>query len=177
MTQSGPPRCVERPGSLHRSHWEGMEGGGFLPEPAETLPARGEAGASPPAAWQDVQQQQRPGQHQQWRQQPPGSRRRPPPPPASQRQQQQPKQRPGVYRPPPPDDAGPGAAPDPGLLEEHPEAGGGCSRCSSLSFNAEWLRAFGVVLCNACRREEPLIAKVRGQSAVRVVAGGGWLAA
>ncbi|KAL4448613.1 hypothetical protein ABPG75_005832 [Micractinium tetrahymenae] len=42
-----------------------------------------------------------------------------------------------------------------GLLE----AQGGCSRCPSLSFNSEWLRAFGVVLCNECKRAERLITK------------------
>lgn len=84
--------------------------------------------------------------------------------PATQHQQQpqpqQPQQRrPGVYLPPPPP-AGSMAAPDPGLLEDHPEAGGGCSRCTSLTFNSEWLRAFGVVLCNQCKQAEALISKV-----------------
>lgn len=50
-----------------------------------------------------------------------------------------------------------------GLLEAH----GGCSRCPSLSFNSEWLHAFGVVLCNECKRAERLISKVRGWQGVR----------
>lgn len=41
------------------------------------------------------------------------------------------------------------------------EAQGGCSRCPSLSFRSDWLKAFGVVLCNACSKEERLISKVR----------------
>ncbi len=41
------------------------------------------------------------------------------------------------------------------------EAQGGCSRCPSLSFRSDWLKAFGVVLCNTCSKEERLISKVR----------------
>ncbi|GAB4817316.1 hypothetical protein N2152v2_004362 [Parachlorella kessleri] len=35
----------------------------------------------------------------------------------------------------------------------------GCTRCSSLTWNQEWLEAFGVRLCNQCKREEPLVSK------------------
>ncbi len=60
-----------------------------------------------------------------------------------------------------------GTAAPPGRFADGPpdnegllEAQGGCSRCPSLSFNSEWLRAFGVVLCNECKRSERLISKV-----------------
>lgn len=60
-----------------------------------------------------------------------------------------------------------GSAVPPGRFADGPpdnegllEAQGGCSRCPSLSFNSEWLRAFGVVLCNECKRSERLISKV-----------------
>lgn len=47
-------------------------------------------------------------------------------------------------------------------VDQYPEAtDGGCSRCDSLSFNAEWLRAFAVTLCSQCKRQESLISKVR----------------
>lgn len=47
-------------------------------------------------------------------------------------------------------------------VDQYPEAtGGGCSRCDSLSFNAEWFRAFGVTLCSQCKRQESLVSKVR----------------
>ena len=36
---------------------------------------------------------------------------------------------------------------------------GGCQVCGSLTFSQEWFDVFGVVLCNACRREEQLISK------------------
>ena len=63
----------------------------------------------------------------------------------------------------PPPRAATAAGPlDAAHLEEQPEALGGCSRCPSLSFNSEWHRAFGVVLCNQCRRQEGLISKVCG---------------
>ncbi|KAL4424623.1 hypothetical protein ABPG77_002241 [Micractinium sp. CCAP 211/92] len=59
-----------------------------------------------------------------------------------------------------------GTAAPPGRFADGPpdnegllEAQGGCSRCPSLSFNSEWLRAFGVVLCNECKRSERLISK------------------
>lgn len=39
----------------------------------------------------------------------------------------------------------------------------GCSNCASPSFNHEWYTAFGVTLCNACRRDEELIAKGTAQ--------------
>lgn len=35
----------------------------------------------------------------------------------------------------------------------------GCSRCTSLSFSEEFRSVFGVLLCNACRRQEKLISK------------------
>ena len=77
---------------------------------------------------------------------------------ASASQQQQQQQR-GQAHPPP--RAATVAGPlDAAHLEEQPEALGGCSRCPSLSFNSEWHRAFGVVLCNQCRRQEGLISKV-----------------
>lgn len=41
------------------------------------------------------------------------------------------------------------------------EAQGGCSRCPSLTFRSDWLKAFGVVLCNSCSKAERLISKVR----------------
>ncbi|KAL6783878.1 XPA1 [Auxenochlorella protothecoides x Auxenochlorella symbiontica] len=46
-------------------------------------------------------------------------------------------------RPPPPDSV----------------AASGCSRCTSLSFNQEWLAAFHVALCNTCRQNEKLVSK------------------
>lgn len=65
-------------------------------------------------------------------------------------------------RQPPPGGAGPSGQP-----YAHPddvfddEGRWGCSQCASLTFNAEWHKAFGVVLCNACKRNEELISKVR----------------
>lgn len=41
-------------------------------------------------------------------------------------------------------------------------AASGCSRCTSLSFNQEWLAAFHVALCNTCRQNEKLVSKVSG---------------
>lgn len=41
------------------------------------------------------------------------------------------------------------------------EVQGGCSRCPSLTFRSDWLKAFGVVLCNSCSKAERLISKVR----------------
>lgn len=47
---------------------------------------------------------------------------------------------------------------------EHAEArASGCASCSSLSFNQDWLAAFGVPLCNSCRMNEKLISKARGK--------------
>ena len=36
----------------------------------------------------------------------------------------------------------------------------GCQGCDSLTFNNDWLKAFGVALCNNCRSREQLISKV-----------------
>lgn len=47
------------------------------------------------------------------------------------------------------------------------EAQGGCSRCPSLTFRSDWLKAFGVVLCNSCAKAERLISKVRAAAAGR----------
>ena len=77
--------------------------------------------------------------------------------PAPAWQQQEPARRAAAPPPPPPPRF---VAPPAALPKEHPEAHGGCSRCPSLTFNAEWLRTFGVVLCNQCRRGEQLISKV-----------------
>ncbi|KAG2488414.1 hypothetical protein HYH03_013098 [Edaphochlamys debaryana] len=39
-------------------------------------------------------------------------------------------------------------------------AGGtACEHCGSLSFSNEWYQAFGVLLCNQCKRDEALISK------------------
>ena len=38
----------------------------------------------------------------------------------------------------------------------------GCSRCTSLSYNQEYYKAFGVLLCNSCKRDEKLVSKVGG---------------
>ena len=38
--------------------------------------------------------------------------------------------------------------------------GSGCSKCTSLSYSDEYFKAFGVFLCNQCRRSEKLISKV-----------------
>lgn len=35
----------------------------------------------------------------------------------------------------------------------------GCSKCSSLSYSEEFFKAFNVMLCNGCRRNEKLISK------------------
>ncbi|EFJ45434.1 hypothetical protein VOLCADRAFT_94294 [Volvox carteri f. nagariensis] len=35
----------------------------------------------------------------------------------------------------------------------------GCETCGNLSFSSEWYQAFGVVLCNHCKRNESLISK------------------
>lgn len=37
---------------------------------------------------------------------------------------------------------------------------GGCSNCGSLSYSQEWFVAFGVYLCQECKRNENLISKV-----------------
>ncbi|GLC37694.1 hypothetical protein PLESTB_000803000 [Pleodorina starrii] len=34
-----------------------------------------------------------------------------------------------------------------------------CESCGNLSFSSEWFQAFGVVLCNHCKRDEALISK------------------
>jgi hypothetical protein len=39
----------------------------------------------------------------------------------------------------------------------------GCTRCRSLSYSQEWLDAFGVVMCDRCKRDEKLVSKVRRQ--------------
>lgn len=36
----------------------------------------------------------------------------------------------------------------------------GCERCTSLSYSEEYHKAFGVMLCNVCRKSESLISKV-----------------
>ncbi|GIL66005.1 hypothetical protein Vafri_19648 [Volvox africanus] len=35
----------------------------------------------------------------------------------------------------------------------------GCEHCGNLSFSSEWFKAFGVVLCNQCKRDEALVSK------------------
>jgi len=40
----------------------------------------------------------------------------------------------------------------------------GCSKCQSLSFSDEFFKAFGVLLCNNCRRSEQLLSKASGIS-------------
>eukprot|EP00879_Flechtneria_rotunda_P024529 GHRR01026005.1.p1 GENE.GHRR01026005.1~~GHRR01026005.1.p1 ORF type:complete len:168 (+),score=43.02 GHRR01026005.1:253-756(+) len=35
----------------------------------------------------------------------------------------------------------------------------GCQYCGGTTFNPEWEQAFGVTICNACRRHERLISK------------------
>lgn len=116
--------------------------GGFLPEPEHP-------------AWKIPQRQQH------WNQQPPTTQQQPtaaqqqhwaPPPHTAAAAAAAP---PGRYVPP---SAAPFELPPPGsdaLLE----AQDGCSRCSSLSFNSEWLKAFNVVLCSQCKWNEPLISK------------------
>lgn len=42
--------------------------------------------------------------------------------------------------------------------EEEPVVG--CSHCGNISFSQEWHKAFGVMLCNSCKKEEKLISKV-----------------
>lgn len=37
----------------------------------------------------------------------------------------------------------------------------GCSECASLSYSQEYHQAFGVFLCNMCKKSENLISKVR----------------
>lgn len=36
----------------------------------------------------------------------------------------------------------------------------GCSNCSSVTINQEWRQVFGVLLCNSCKLNDPLISKV-----------------
>lgn len=77
-----------------------------------------------------------------------------------------PQQQARVQRPAAPAAAaawGDGEPPDLGL-----EAQGGCSRCPSLTFRSDWLKAFGVVLCNSCAKAERLISKVRAAEGLGV---------
>jgi hypothetical protein len=62
-------------------------------------------------------------------------------------------------------------APPPAQVSAQPSKPG-CTRCSSLSWNQEWLEAFGVRLCNTCKREQPLISKVRAANTVPRQTGG-----
>lgn len=49
--------------------------------------------------------------------------------------------------------------------EDPDHSWGGCNACGCPSFNAAWSAAFGVQLCESCRRGEPLIAKGQAKEA------------
>lgn len=70
-----------------------------------------------------------------------------------------PQQQPRAQRPAAAGGGGWADADEPPDLEL--EAQGGCSRCPSLTFRADWLKAFRVVLCKECSRAERLISKAR----------------
>lgn len=46
-----------------------------------------------------------------------------------------------------------------GFLPSVGQAEGGCDGCGAPTFNSAWFHAFGVVLCEPCRRGEQLLAK------------------